>query len=75
MFSVEQKKHIANIIEKTLLDLKHPEMPEDKPNFSLHVDGKESWSYADIDPNWTYDENNKPTINPWNELNDKCIIK
>lgn len=68
MFSVDEKRKIAEVIEKTLLELDHPEMPKEKPSFSLHVDGKESWSWADIKPNWTYDENNPPGINLWNEV-------
>lgn len=69
MFSMKQKQHIAKVIEKTLLELNHPEMPGKKPVFKLHVDGKESWSYADIEPNWIYSEDNKPGINQFNERN------
>lgn len=68
MFSVDEKRKIAEAVEKVLLDLDHPEMPKEKPLFSLHVDGKESWSWADIKPNWIYDVNNPPGINPWNEV-------
>jgi len=66
MFSVDQKKQIAEAVEKTLLSFNHPEMPTERPSFKLHVDGKESWSWADIEPNWTY-ENREPGINPHNE--------
>lgn len=55
MFSVQEKQHIAKELEKILLELKHPEMPNEKPNFTLHIDGKASWSWADIKPNWTID--------------------
>ena len=48
MFSVDEKRHIAAEIERLLLSLKHPEMPIEKPRFALHVDGAESWSWADI---------------------------
>ena len=58
---------IANVIEKCLLELKHPEMPKEKPNFKLHVDGKESWSWADIEPNWMFNDENPPNVNPFNE--------
>lgn len=69
MFSMEEKKHIAAVIEKALLDLKHPEMPDKKPSFELHVDGKESWSWADIKPNWTFGPGKQPIgVNPWNEI-------
>ena len=68
MFSLKEKKHIAYEIEKLLLELKHPEMPDSKPQFHLRVDGKESWSFAEIDPNWKFDNNNKPSVNAWNEV-------
>ena len=68
MFSIDEKKKIAGEIEKLLLSLDHPEMPKEKPSFSLHVDGKESWSRSDINPNWTYDGNNPSGVNPWNEV-------
>ena len=69
MFSTEEKRKIADAIETLLLGLNHPEMPKDKPNFWLHVDGKEmEWSWADIKPNWTYSENKPPSVNPWNEV-------
>ncbi len=67
MFSVEEKKKVSEEIEKLLLGLNHPEMPKEKPTFHLRVDGKESWSWADIKPNWTFDENNRPSVNPFNE--------
>jgi hypothetical protein len=67
MFSVEEKQYIADVIEKTLLELNHPEMPENKPKFKIHIDGKESWSWADIEPNWTYSDK-QPETNHWNEV-------
>jgi len=68
MFSVAEKQKIAEEIEKLLLSFNHPEMPKAKPNFKLHIDGAESWSWADIEPNWKYGENNPPGVNPWNEV-------
>jgi hypothetical protein len=69
MFSMNEKQVIAAAIEKILLDLGHPEMPSSRPRFKLHVDGAEPWSYADIEPNWVYDgDNKKAGINPWNEV-------
>ncbi len=68
MFSVKEKQHIAAVIEKTILELKHPEMPTEKPKFKIHIDGAEDWSFADIEPNWTYDKDNKPGVNPFNEV-------
>ena len=67
MFSIAEKKKISRAVEKVLLEINHPEMPKKKPKFKLHVDGKETWSWADIEPNWTYDGNKKPTTTAWNE--------
>jgi len=67
MFSVEQKKQISAAVEKVLLDINHPEMPKECPSFKLYVDGAESWSFANIVPNWTFSDTNKPGVNPWNE--------
>ena len=67
MFSVSEKKLIAAKIEEILLSLNHPEMPKTKPKFLLHVEGAESWSWADIKPNWTFGLR-QPDINPWNEM-------
>jgi hypothetical protein len=75
MFSKSEKQHIAAEIEKILLNLNHPEMPKERPRFKLHVDGAESWSWADIQPNWMY-EDKEPGVNPWNEsmgLRDKEV--
>ena len=66
MFSRIEKQRIARKIEKLLLAIDHPEMPKERPHFHLHVDGKESWSWADIKPNWEY-ENKEPTVGGWNE--------
>lgn len=68
MFSLEQKKFIAAEVEKILLSLNHPEMPKINPAFTLHIDGAESWSWADIKPNWTFNEDSKPGINVHNEI-------
>ena len=67
MFSQEQKRLIAENIEALLLSFNHPEMPKEKPKFHIHIDGKESWSWADIEPNWTFTKKNSPSINPFNE--------
>ncbi len=68
MFSVAEKKQIATEVEKLLLSFEHPEMPKEKPKFTLHVDGKESWSWADIEPNWVFEDGHKtPQVNPFNE--------
>lgn len=67
MFSQQEKIKISSEIEKLLLSFNHPEMPKEKPNFKIHIDGKESWSWADIEPNWKF-ENKEPEVNPWNEV-------
>ena len=55
MFSKAEKQMIATKIEELLLSLKHPEMPTERPKFHLRVEGKEGWSWAEIDPNWTFE--------------------
>ena len=60
MFSAAEKKKISEAIEKVLLEINHPEMPKEKPVFKLHVDGKESCSWADIEPNWIFNKDNVP---------------
>lgn len=67
MFSVKEKQEISAAIEKILLDLDHPEMPKERPSFSLRVNGKEEWSWAVIVPNWTFDGKPPYPTNPWNE--------
>lgn len=71
MFSVNQKRQIAEAVEKLLLSFDHPEMPKEKPRFRLDVLGKEEWSWAEIKPNWVYDEKNPPAVNYWNEQQEK----
>ena len=56
MFSMEEKKFLSTKIEKLLLGLNHPEMPKIRPEFKLHVDGAESWSWADIEPNHHFEK-------------------
>lgn len=73
MFSVKQKQEIAEKIEKILLDLNHPEMPEERPVFTLKVNGKEHWSFAVIVSNWIFNKENPPSVNPWNEAQDKRV--
>ena len=74
MFSIAEKKKISAAVEKVLLEINHPEMPTDKAKFKLHVDGAEAWSFADIEPNWVYEEKGSPVNpNPWNESARKVI--
>lgn len=68
MFSVRQKREISNKIQEILRETGHGELPEGEISFQLHVDGAESWSWADI-------KNNEaclnPSVNGWNESQDK----
>ena len=67
MFSIREKREIAERIQQILRETNHPELPEGEISFIIHVDGKENWSWANI-------RNNKavtnPGINPWNESQD-----
>lgn len=67
MFSVRQKREIADKIQAILRETNHPELPDVEIQFHLHVYGAESWSYADIRNNGSV---TNPTINPWNERQD-----
>jgi hypothetical protein len=64
MFSVQQKRDIAEAVQQILRATSHPELPEGEINFLLHVDGAESWSWADIRNNGAVTD---PDVNPHNE--------
>jgi len=68
MFSVNQKRQIADAVQKVLRDMHHPELPAGEIQFALHVWGAESWSWADIRNNGSVVS---PGVNPWNEAQDK----
>ena len=51
MFSVQQKRDIADKIQTILRETNHPELPKGNIRFQIHVDGAESWSWADIQDN------------------------
>ena len=67
MFSVRQKREIADKVQQILRDTGHPELPEGEIAFTLHVSGAESWSWADIRNNGSVPA---PSVNPWNEKQD-----
>lgn len=67
MFSVQQKRDISDAVQRILRATDHPELPDGEVSFLLHVDGAESWSYADIKNNGAVGD---PGINPHNELMD-----
>jgi len=52
MFSIEEKRKIAEELEKLLLSFNHPEIPKEKPDFRLYVDGKAGCYWDSIEPNW-----------------------
>ncbi|KKN88413.1 hypothetical protein LCGC14_0249760 [marine sediment metagenome] len=68
MFSIRQKREIADKIQTILRETKHLGLPTGEIVFQLHVHSKESWSWADIENNAAV---NDPEINPWNEDQDK----
>jgi len=67
MFSVRQKRAIADAVQKTLRDTGHPELPNGEIRFNLHVCGAAEWSWADIRNNGAI---TALSVNPWNELQD-----
>jgi len=64
MFSVDQKRKIAENVQEILRETGHPELPEGEIRFLLRVDGAGDWS-------WAYIRNNgdvpNPGVNPHNE--------
>ena len=65
MFSVQQKREIADKVQAILRETNHPELPDGEITFHLHIDGAESWSWADIKNNGAVKQ---PGMNLWNEL-------
>lgn len=68
MFSIRQKRDISDKIQEILKETNHPELPKGEISFCIHVDGAESWSWADIKNNGAIEN---PSLNPHNELQDK----
>lgn len=67
MFSVRQKREIADKVQAILRETNHPELPNGQIRFNLHVSGAQHWSWADIRNN---DSVANPSVNPWNERQD-----
>jgi hypothetical protein len=67
MFSIRQKRGIADAVQKILRDTNHPELPATEIQFTLSVSGAESWSWAQIRNNGAVAD---PGTNPWNEKQD-----
>lgn len=72
MFSVRQKREIADSIQKILRQTNHPELPHGEIAFTIHINGKESWSWAQIKNNGSVEH---PNVNPWNEMQDERKTK
>jgi len=72
MFSKNEKQKISKTIEDVIKEINHPEMDNDNIKFTLHVSGKESWSWADISDNKSIVGNTTSSI--WNE-NSRDFIK
>ena len=67
MFSLRQKREIADAVQRVLRDTAHPELPAGEIQFHLHIKGAESWSWADIRNNGAVPN---PGVNPHNQLMD-----
>jgi hypothetical protein len=48
MFSQGTKKYISDEVQKILQKVLDSELPTGEINFILHVDGAQSWSWANI---------------------------
>ena len=68
MFSVREKRLIADKVQELLRSTDHPELPKGEIKFVLEVWGEQDWS-------WTRISNNAavfiPDVNPHNESQDK----
>jgi len=67
MFSIREKREIADRLQAVLRNTGHPELPAGEIRFHLHVWGDSPMSWADIDNNGAVET---PVINPWNEAQD-----
>lgn len=67
MFSVRQKREIADKVQAILRATDHPELPDGEIQFTLAVRGAEPWSWANIENNGAVSE---PSVNPHNEAQD-----
>ncbi len=68
MFSVRQKRLIADQVQRILRETMHPELPAGEITFHLHVKGAADWSWAEIRNNGAVPS---PSVNPWNEAQDR----
>lgn len=65
MFSIKQKREIAEAVQAILRKTNHPELPAGEIRFKLRVEGAESWSWVEILNNGAVAV---PDCNPWNEI-------
>jgi len=70
MFSIKQKREIAEKVQQILKETNHPELPEGEIQFHLYVKGAENWSWASIYNNGKI---TNPIANPHNETQDKAV--
>jgi len=70
MFSIRQKREISDAIQSILRATNHPELPDDEIQFSIHIAGAESLSWADIRNNGGM---KNPSVNPHNEAQDHIL--
>ena len=67
MFSVRQKREIAEKVQQILRETNHPELPEGEIQFLLQVTGETALSLAEIKNNGAVTD---PDFDPWNEKQD-----
>jgi len=65
MFSMTEKRSLAEKIQQVIKETNHPELPEGEVEFHIHIKGAESWSWADIKNNGSV---TNPGVNPFNEM-------
>jgi len=62
MFSPSLKQKISDEVQKILRETNHDELSDKEISFILHVDGAESWSWANIKNNGADDKEVVPYI-------------
>lgn len=64
MFSVAQKRAIAEAVQQILRTTGDVELPAGEIEFVLSVEGTAAWSFTQIRNNGAV---TNPSVNPWNE--------
>ena len=72
MFSVREKRLIADKIQELLRSTNHPELPDEEIQFEIFIRGKTNMSWAKIKNNGAV---KIPDINPHNEEQDNGRFK